>query len=161
MLKTSHLIVGKSNSYNPSRFRSDLLTYALNRLLHSAMDRLAFLHIKNYLDEETKIAVEEYCKSRDDWWDMLLETVGRVESKINNAAEEKEARNKAKQEKAAKEANKLAEKAKAQEAKKNSGGGNANKGNGNKGNGGKAKKAKAQKPAAPFVHNDGDFPPLA
>jgi hypothetical protein len=61
-------------------------------LVHSAMDRVTFLHVKGYLDDKTKQEVEEYCKSREGYWDSLLETVGRVTKKIEDAAKEKATR---------------------------------------------------------------------
>ncbi|KAM0690049.1 hypothetical protein Q7P36_008816 [Cladosporium allicinum] len=61
-------------------------------ILHSAMDRVTFLHVKGYLDDKTKKEVEDYCKSREGFWDSLLETVGRVTKKIEDAAKEKAAR---------------------------------------------------------------------
>lgn len=118
-------------------------------VLHSVMDRVAFLHIKGYLDEDTKMEVERYCKAREGWWEQLLETVGRVQDKINEAAEQKAARDKAKERKDQRE------------GKKTSQGGN---GRGAKGtSSGKAStgKGKGKKSAQPFVRKDEDFPPLS
>jgi hypothetical protein len=61
-------------------------------IVHSAMDRVTFLHVKGYLDDKTKQQVEEYCKMRDGYWESLLETVGRVTAKIDGAAKEKATR---------------------------------------------------------------------
>jgi hypothetical protein len=70
-------------------------------IAHSAMDRVTFLHVKGYLDDKTKKEVEDYCKSREGYWDSLLETVGRVTKKIEDAAREKAAREQQQQDKPA------------------------------------------------------------
>lgn len=119
-------------------------------IVHSAMDRVTFLHIKGYLHEKTKMEVEKYCQGRDGWWDQLLETLGRVEVKTDGAAEQKAAREKAKAER---------------QGSRSAGRGREGQGRngGSNSNGGKATtgKGKGSKPVEPFKRNDDDFPPLS
>lgn len=141
-------------------------------LVHSAMDRVAFLHIKGYLDDKTKQEVEKYCKSREGFWDSLLETVGRVESKINEAASQKATREQ--QQSKSNSRNKSDTKSTASlKNKENStttkntrpceGPRGGEKSGGGKTGGGKSKggKGKAKQVAKPFVRKDTDFPPLS
>lgn len=114
----------------------------------STMDRVAFLHIKGYLDDGTKTEIEEYCKSKEGWWDTLLDNVGRVEEKIKGAAAQKEAREKRKEQQKAREERKAREAATGKAFK--------NGGKGKKG----SEKAKPKKTAPPFVRKEDDFPPL-
>jgi hypothetical protein len=150
-------------------------------LVHSAMDRVTFLHVKGYLDEKTKQQVEEYCKTREGYWESLLETVGRVTAKIEGAAKDKAAREQQQQ-------NKLAQKNKGPARNNNRPNNNGasktnnetsatpkNKGPpagntkssapregppaGQKSAGNKSKGTKAK--PKPFIRKDDDFPPLA
>jgi hypothetical protein len=118
-------------------------------MFHSAMDRVAFLHIKGYLSEETKMAVENYCQEKQGWWDSLLDNVGRVEMKINEAAAQKDVREKRKEQQKAGKGRRVREGA-ADKSPKDGGKGKKISG-----------KEKEKKPAAPFVRNDDDFPPLS
>ena len=152
-------------------------------ILHSAMDRVTFLHVKGYLDDKTKKEVEDYCKSREGFWDSLLETVGRVTKKIEDAAKEKAAREQQQQSKP---------------APKNKGPARDNRGSNNKGSSkttassskqkgppagnnkstapregpqagqktaaaqsGSSKSKGGKSKPKPFVRKDDDFPPLA
>lgn len=147
-------------------------------LVPSAMDRVAFLHVKNYLDDKTKQEVEDYCKSREGYWDSLLETTGRVQVKIDEAAQQKAARE-LKQAEQDSSSNKGAPKPTTSPENKASfssgnkstpreglkGGEKTDAGVQSRGasSGGKSKtgKGKAKQPPAPFVRKDEDFPPLA
>ena len=129
-------------------------------LIHSAMDRVAFLHVKNYLDAQTKQDVEDYCKSREGYWDSLLETTGRVQAKIDEAAQQKAARE-------LKQGKKDSSKKGASSTDNNTTPCEGSKGGGRtdgvQPRGGKSKggKGKAKLSAAPFVHKEEDFPPLS
>jgi hypothetical protein len=147
-------------------------------LVNSAMDRATFLHAKGYLDNSAKEDIEEYCKSKNGHWDSLLETLGKVVEKIDDAAQKKANRERQQQSKAgpSKSApkgtnNKAKPKTCSSQQPKAPSAGNINnvpregpqattttdntKSSGNKGKGkGKAK-------VAPFVRKDDDFPPLA
>jgi hypothetical protein len=116
------------------------------------MDKACVLHIDGELDEVVKMEIEKYCKARGDWWDSLLETVGRVQDKNEEYAAKKEAAEKKREEHKAKEkAERKAQEEKTKAAKQ-SGRGKKSSGKG---------KGKGKKPAEPFVRKDEDFPPLA
>ena len=66
------------------------------------MDRVTFLHIKGYLDDDTEVEIENYSKKRKGWWDSLLDWVGNNENDIEEAAAKKEARLKRQEEQKAK-----------------------------------------------------------
>jgi len=119
------------------------------------MDKACVLHIDGELDEDVKMEIEKYCKARGDWWDSLLETVGRVQDKNEEYAARKEAAEKKREERKAKEKaeRKAREEEKAKAAKQSDRG----KRSSGKGKG----KGKGKKPAEPFVRKDEDFPPLA
>jgi hypothetical protein len=146
-----------------AHFMPILKTVGFDRgLIHSAMDRAAFLHIKGYLAEKDKVEIEEYCKAHEGQWDSLLETVGRVQVKIEDAAAEKEARDAARQKtrEGRERKARAVEAAKGNPVKNGGNGGNkgGNSGNsGNKGGNGKGKAKKVQR----FQRNDEDFPPLS
>ena len=131
------------------------------------MDRAAFLHIRDLLDEDIKMEIENYCKAKGGWWDSLLDTVGKVEVKISEHDAEKEADERKREEQKARAERRARgrERAKAaneggrgkqggigKEASKGKEGGKGKKGSG---------KQKAEKPAASFVHKEDDFPPLS
>ena len=115
------------------------------------MDKACTLYIDGELDDDVKMEIEKYCKARGEWWDSLLETVGRVQDKNEEYAAKKEAEEKRREERKAKAKSerKAREEEKAKAAKQ---GGRGKKGSG---------KGKAKKPAEPFVRKDEDFPPLA
>lgn len=128
-------------------------------VVHSALDRLSFLHIKGYLEDTTKTEVENYCKAHEGLWDSLLETVGRVDSKINEAAAQKAAREKAREAR-----DRAKERQKERKTAEKSGVDTKVKTVKSGGNGKDASakgKAKAKKPVEPFVRKEDDFPPLA
>jgi hypothetical protein len=130
-------------------------------LVHSAMDRVAFIHIKGYLAVKDKNAVEEYCKSHEGHWDSLLETVGRVEVKIKEAAAEKAAREASREvarEKTKEGRERKANQIKAGEGTKGSAGKNGGGNGGSKAGNGKGKGKQAVKR---FQRKDEDFPPLS
>ena len=143
MVRISHQLSGfsfKTNIY---------LTVAENvefdrGLVHSAMDKAAYLHIKEELRNDIKMEIEIYCKKRGEWWDSLLETVGRVEVKIEENEKKKEKRQ--------------ARRGWDGKANKQGGKGKKQGGKGKEGSG--KEKAKVDKPVEPFVRKDEDFPPL-
>lgn len=108
------------------------------------MDKAAYLHIKEELRNDIKMKIETYCKKRGGWWDSLLETVGRVEAKIEKNEKKKEKR--------------LARQGWDGKANKQGGKGKKQGGKG-KGVSGKVKE-KVEKPVEPFARKDEDFPPL-
>jgi hypothetical protein len=150
-------------------------------IVHSAMDRVTFLHVKGYLDDKTKQQVEEYCKTREGYWESLLEAVGRVTAKIDGAAKDKAAREQQQQSKSGSKnkgparnnnrpnnngASKTGNKPSA--APKNKGPSGSNNTStapregppaGQKSAGSKSKGTKAK--PKPFVRKDDDFPPLS
>lgn len=120
------------------------------------MDRVTFLHIKGYLDDETKVEIENYTKKRKGWWDSLLDWVGNNENDIEEAAAKKEARLKRQEEQKAKAERKAEAEQRAREEEKTRAG--KQRGKGKNGSG----KGKAKKPVAPpFEHKDEDFPSLS
>jgi hypothetical protein len=150
-------------------------------LVHSAMDRVTFLHVKGYLDDQTKQEIEQYCKSREGYWDSLLETLGRVQKKIDDVAKEKAAREQQKQSRPAPKGKGLANNNSSPKQKGNTefiaGQKNREPSTGNKNtaprerpqggeklSGAKSRCSKSKgskgKPK-PFVRKDDDFPPLA
>jgi hypothetical protein len=133
-------------------------------VMHSAMDRVAFLHIKGYLAEKDRDAVEKYCKSHEGHWDSLLETVGRVEAKIKEAAAEKAVREAAREvarelarEKTKEGRERKTNQIKASEGAKGSAGKNGGSNNSGKGGNGKGKGKQVVKR---FQRKDEDFPSL-
>jgi hypothetical protein len=126
-------------------------------LVHSAMDRVVFLHIKGYLAEKDKDAVEKYCKSHEGHWNSLLETVGRVEVKIKEAAAEKATRETAR-EKTREERERKQNQIKAGEGAMGSAVKNGGSNGGSKAGNGKGKGKQAVKR---FQRKDEDFPPLS
>lgn len=115
------------------------------------MDKACTLHIADELDNDVKVKIEKYCKARGQWWDSLLETVGRVQARNQKDAARKEAKEKKKNERKAKA--KAERKARdGEKAKATKQGGRGKKSSG---------KEKEKKLAESFVRKDEDFPPLA
>jgi hypothetical protein len=124
-------------------------------LFDTTLDRVTFLHVKGYLDDDTKVEIETYAKQRKGWWDSLLDHVGTNDDEIKKAAAEKEARLKREAEKkAAAERKAKAERRAREEARTKAG---KQRAKGNNGSG----KGKGKKPVAPFEHKDSDFPSLS
>lgn len=119
------------------------------------MDRVTFLHVKGYLDDDTKIEVENYSKKRKGWWDSLLDHVGSVDDGIKKAAAEKEARLKREAEKKAAAERKVKAERRAREEARTKAGKQRAKGNNGSG------KEKGKKPVLPFEHKEDDFPSLS
>jgi hypothetical protein len=109
-------------------------------LVNSAMDRATFLHAKGYLAETEKHGIEKYCKSKDGHWDSLLETLGKVVEKIDDAAQQKATRIRQQQ---------------GQPRPSNSG---PKKSNNNQNNKGKAKASSSQQSKAPATGNNNNAP---
>ena len=84
------LKIYKTTPYTLADFRLICDNLDFDRgLVNSAMDRATFLHAKGYLAETEKQGIEGYCKSKDGHWDSLLETLGKVVEKIDDAAQQK------------------------------------------------------------------------
>ena len=119
------------------------------------MDRVTFLHVKGYLDDDTKVEIEEYAKQRKGWWDSLLDHVGTNDDAIKKAAAEKEARLEREAEKKAAVKHKAKVERRAREEARTKAGKERAKGNDGSG------KGKGKKPVVPFEHKDDDFPSLS
>jgi hypothetical protein len=116
------------------------------------MDKAVILHIEDKLDDDVKMAIENYCKARGEWWEQLLETVGRVQVKHEKEAAREEARQKRREEQEAKAERNVREEGKKKGPRRDGRGKNGKKGSG---------KDNAKKPVKPFVRKEGDFPPLS
>ena len=124
-------------------------------LFQTAMDRVTFLHIKGYLDDDTRVEIEKYCKERKGWWDSLLDRVEKNQDDIEKAAKQKEAREKRQAEQKAAAERKVKAEHRAREEEKTKAG--KQRGNGKNG----ASKGKGKKSVAPFEQKDDDFPSLS